>query len=114
VSAAPAVAQQDLRSPDARDAARLAEPGYYLEHPTQDLRSPDTRDATLISMGLREQPTTIAPAGHSSSTAATSSLGFDWADAAVGAAIMLGVLLVAAGGTVAFRRRAHRHHAIAG
>src|SRR3954453_7818421 len=40
VSAAP---RQDLRSPDARDAARSAEARQSNRH--QDLRSPDTRDA---------------------------------------------------------------------
>lgn len=37
-----AFAQQDLRSPDARDAARAAVS-------TQDLRSPDTRDAAVAA-----------------------------------------------------------------
>jgi hypothetical protein len=38
---ATAAAQQDLRSPDARDAAREA----GVVQPSQDLRSPDARDA---------------------------------------------------------------------
>jgi hypothetical protein len=48
VAAPTAVAQttnQDLRSPDARDAALAAEPAAG----TEDLRSPDARDAALAS-----------------------------------------------------------------
>jgi hypothetical protein len=43
-----AVAQQDLRSPDARDAALAAE---QADQPAagQDLRSPDARDAALAA-----------------------------------------------------------------
>jgi hypothetical protein len=40
----PASAQQDLRSPDARDAAIASQTRNY-----QDLRSPDARDAGLAS-----------------------------------------------------------------
>jgi hypothetical protein len=61
---APSANAQDLRSPDARDAA-LAQERYYGSYggsPAQDLRSPDARDAGLV------QPTppanTAEPVGH--------------------------------------------------
>lgn len=43
LAAPTAGAQQDLRSPDARDAALAAE--AQRGQPSQDLRSPDARDA---------------------------------------------------------------------
>jgi len=46
VFAAPATAQRDLRSPDARDAAGQATASLQAEVPARaDLRSPDARDA---------------------------------------------------------------------
>jgi hypothetical protein len=59
-----AFAQQDLRSPDARDAARAA-------INTQDLRSPDTRDAARAAINtqdLRSPDTRDAAIGHSAPT----------------------------------------------
>lgn len=44
-----AVAQQDLRSPDARDAALAAQQADPPAVGHQDLRSPDARDAALAS-----------------------------------------------------------------
>jgi hypothetical protein len=55
-----AFAQQDLRSPDTRDAALAAVN-------TQDLRSPDTRDAALAAVNtqdLRSPDTRDAAIGH--------------------------------------------------
>jgi hypothetical protein len=103
---------QDLRSPDARDAAALAQERYYSsdDGPAQDLRSPDARDAELISHGLlRLEPTrTPAPA-----TVATPSSGFDWVDAAIGAAAALGIALLASGAALVVRRRSHRDEPLA-
>ena len=81
-TAAPALATpyQDLRSADARDAARLAiaEQRRPPAHPTQDLRSPDTRDAArgvIVGAGVSAPARVVAPA----------TAGFDWGDAALGA-----------------------------
>ena len=88
----------DLRSPDARDAGRVAE-----ATPVQDLRSPDTRDAAL---GL----SVAAPASHASHAAPSVSDGFEWGDAGIGAAVMLALLSLAAG-TVLLTVRSRRHPA---
>ena len=90
--AAPAVAQQDLRSPDTRDAAAQT---------SQDLRSPDARDAAT---GPRTAPTFIVtPAPQA---VVETSSGFDWGSAAIGAAAILGLLAIGAGGVLVLRR----HH----
>ena len=98
-AAAPAAAEapyQDLRSADARYAAQLAQP-------TQDLRSPDTRDAArgvIVGAGV------TAPAREVASATA----GFDWGDAALGAAASFGALLVLGGtGARVLRTRPLRH-----
>jgi hypothetical protein len=65
----------------------------------QDLRSPDARDAALISQGLMEEPPeTIVVTSRPAP-------GFDWLDAAIGAAFALGVGLLGAAAVVATRRR---------
>jgi hypothetical protein len=92
---APAAAaqQQDLRSPDARDAARQASP-------VQDLRSPDTRDRAA-GRGPETAPTIQFVRVPESS-------GFDWDDAVIGAGAGLGLVLIAVGGaltTARIRRR---------
>ena len=80
---------QDLRSPDARDAAvQSAQP--------QDLRSPDTRD-------IAQDYAPPAPA----TPVAQSSDGFDWVSAAIGVAIVGGVLVLVIA-TVGSRRSAGR------
>ena len=81
---------QDLRSPDTRDAAGgyapSSVPGTVAV--TRDLRSPDTRDAAV---GYDPQPVP-QPA-----TLAIADEGFDWASAAIGGAVLGGlVLLIAA------------------
>ena len=95
---AEAAQNQDLRSPDTRDAATRAEP-------KQDLRSPDTRDAGE-GRGTYTAPNVIvvkvpepAPADG----------GIDWADAGIGVGGLLGLMLLALGGSlaVAHRRQAH-------
>jgi len=99
--AVPAQAQQDLRSPDARDAATIG--GDRVPAARQDLRSPDARDAAANPQNttVRAEPTTrivkITP-DH-----------FEWGDAAIGAAGMLALLLVLASSTIAWTR--HRHAA---
>ena len=92
VLAPPAAAQQDLRSPDTRDAA---ERGHM-----QDLRMPDTQDSA-VGRGLESAPVVeFVDVPHAD--------GFDWTDAAAGAATAIGIVLVGAGGaltTVRIRRR---------
>jgi hypothetical protein len=93
VLAPAAAAQQDLRSPDTRDAAERAQR-------TQDLRMPDTQDSAT-GRGLENAPVVEfvdVPEAD----------GFDVSDAALGAATGVGLLLIAAGGaaaTVKVRRR---------
>jgi hypothetical protein len=73
---------QDLRSPDARDVATAASV-------TQDLRSPDARDA-----GRPPAADTPTPVVEIREIPAS---GFDWGDAAIGAAVILGMCSIAAG-----------------
>jgi hypothetical protein len=94
---APAGAQtQDLRSPDTRDAATPAQVA-----PAQDLRSPDARD---VAAGRVSPTVVITPAPQQ--VVADSSSGFDWGSAAIGAAGILGLLAITAGGVLLVRR----HH----
>jgi hypothetical protein len=86
-----ALASQDLRSPDARDAGRPA------PAPVQDLRSPDTRDVAAHRA--------IPPAR----VVSVSSDGFDWGDAAIGAGGAAGLVLVLAGAGTALTRRRVTH-----
>jgi hypothetical protein len=106
-TAAPALATpyQDLRSADAREAARLAiaEQRMTPPQPTQDLRSPDTRDAArgvIVGAGVTAPVSRVAPAAT----------GFDWGDAALGAAASFGAMLLLAGaGARVLRTRPLRH-----
>jgi hypothetical protein len=101
IAAPAAAAEQDLRMPDTRDAARAAQQSHYT-----DLRSPDARDAgrvaaQLPSTGARNadlrSPDARDAAGRyvSTPTVATASpaSGFDWASALIGAAAGAGILL---------------------
>jgi hypothetical protein len=87
---ASALAGQDLRSPDARDAADGRYLGQY-----QDLRSPDARDAargvTVVSSAPAAQP--------------SSGAGVDWPSAGIGAAGFGALVLIGAAGAVTVRRR---------
>jgi hypothetical protein len=106
---------QDLRSPDARDAALM--PKLYYEEPAQDLRSPDTRDAALAAQGLLElKPTTtvgIDRTPGAATVATPADGGFDWVDAAIGAAGALGIAMLATGAALVVRRRSHRDQPLA-
>jgi hypothetical protein len=76
----------DLRSPDARDAAVLS-----TAIAAQDLRSPDAREAgtTGSLAGTVSSPDT-APAAVQ---AVTTDDGFEWSSAGIGAAAMLAIVL---------------------
>jgi hypothetical protein len=89
---------QDLRSPDARDAAREA---VGVSSPSQDLRSPDARDAARELPRVVVSPPVVevreAPSG-----------GFDWGDAGIGAAGTLGLFSIAAGSALLVTSRRRR------
>ncbi len=102
-TAAEAQSYQDLRSPDARDAATASEPRQY-----SDLRSPDARDAgrtpdTSVAQDLRSPD--ARDAGRTPVEVPTPVVeirevpgsGFDWGDAGIGAAGMLALFSIAAG-----------------
>ena len=104
---------QDLRSPDARDAGRPAETRQY-----SDLRSPDARDAAQagqVTQDLRspdardagrppvEVPTPVVEIREVPGN------GFDWGDAGIGAAGLLALLSITGGVTLmALGRRRRR------
>ena len=85
-NAAPAAdTYQDLRSPDARDAAIAS-----IESGKQDLRSPDARDAG-------REPTTVPVPEPVVEVREVPGGGFDWGDAGIGAAGLLALLSIAGG-----------------
>ena len=102
-----AAAQQDLRNPDTRDAARSSQQAP-ANSPSQDLRSPDTRDAAE-GRGTIHSPevTTVIKVPQASPTA---DAGLDWGDTGIGAAGMLGLILLGLGValTVTHRRQGPR------
>jgi hypothetical protein len=96
-ASAPAVAQaQDLRSPDAIAAGQPKAPQ------TQDYRTPDAVDPVETTTDLRApdnrvgQPTG-APAPARVRIVEIPSTGFGWGDAGIGAAGMLGLVMLAVG-----------------
>jgi hypothetical protein len=115
LAAPTAAAQQDLRSPDTRDAARTSSLAGTTSTPRQDLRSPDTRDyaegrgtfnAPEVTVVKLAQPAP-APVGDG---------GIDWGDVGIGAGGVLGLALLALGGTfaVVHRRQGARPMATTG
>jgi hypothetical protein len=101
VTAPAAVAQQDLRMPDTRDAAERSQ-----QRQRQDLRMPDTRDA---AEGRGPQTAPIVEVVEVPQPQAEPvAQGFDWGDAGLGALAGAGVLLLAAGGSVATVRLRRR------
>ena len=94
---------QDLRSPDAIDAAQhrgvyAPDSAYVLN---RDYGSPDAMDAGR-NLPPVQVPTIVADG--------TPSTGFDWGDAGIGAAGMFGLFAIAAGSALllTIRRRGHR------
>jgi hypothetical protein len=96
---APEVAS-DVQS-TARELARSAETAV------------SQRDSALISQGLTERPATNVVRVDGLASVPAPADAFDWLDAAIGAAGALGLALLAAGGTLAVRRRTHREGAVA-
>lgn len=87
---------QDLRSPDARDAAEGRTTSTPVPPAYQDRRSPDTRDAA------DGRGTAFAAAPVITVTGAD---GFKWSDAAIGAGGATGLLAIATAGGIAVRHR---------
>lgn len=101
---APAPAGADLRSVDARDAARAA-----LAPAGEDLRSADARDAGRPEPepvpGLPTWPIDPVPINAPAPVVADDApIAFQWEDAAVGAAGMLGLVLLLAGAAALITR----------
>lgn len=102
LAAAPAAATepvtQDLRSPDARDAAAAAIAKSKL--PAQDLRSPDARDAA----------NPVRPVVVQIPAAAPPDAGLEWDSAAIGALAGAGLMIsLVGGGVLIIRRRPGTH-----
>jgi hypothetical protein len=103
--------EQDLRSPDARDAAQRVQFAG-----TQDLRSPDAKDAALTHRSARAtaiDAQLIASSGRIAPTPPAEAVAprarpaedaFDWGSAAIGAGVAGGIALVAATGLGAAHR----------
>jgi hypothetical protein len=91
LAAAPAfaAAQQDLRSPDAREAAL-----------TQDLRSPDARDA-----GAGRLPGSVVVISAPGRQPVPVAQEFDWRAAWIGAGVAVGLVLIATSAALLLRRR---------
>jgi hypothetical protein len=86
--------------PVAAQARPLDPPLGLRDHPPQDLRSPDARDA---ARDVPPAPARSAPPAPSRSVTVVEDE-FEWMDAGIGAAVML-TLLAAAGGTVVLATR---------
>jgi hypothetical protein len=99
LAAPTAAAQQDLRSPDARDAAQAAQ--ARQDQQAQDLRSPDARDAGEGRGTFNAPEVTVVKV----TDPVPSSGGLDWGDAGIGAAGLLGVILLGLGITLAVTHR---------
>jgi hypothetical protein len=98
--------RQDLRSADARDAARSADARQGQPH--QDLRSPDTRDRRAEGRGTFSAPEiTVVKVTQP----VPPSAGIDWSDAGIGAGGMLALVLLALASILAV---VHRRHSAAG
>jgi hypothetical protein len=107
------LAQQDLRNPDSRDAATTsslagtASPRpFSFVAPTQELRSPDARDAADGRGTFNTPDVTVVKLPQPAPVHADR--GVDWADAGIGAAILLALAAGIAGATAIGRHRRHR------
>lgn len=101
-----ALAGRDLGTPVVRDAAASTQRA-------NDLRSPDARDAAAKpdASAAPQWPAHPQVLGHPASAAGettpiqgTASSGFDWGDAAIGAGAGCALVLTGVGGTLVVRR----------
>ena len=104
LAAPAALAQQDLRNPDTRDASTAP-----AVNPWQDLRAPDVVDAangrgTFSAPNVAIDKVPEPSVGMSSPSGG----GLDWADAGVGAGGMLATVLLAAATIAAVHRKQAR------
>jgi hypothetical protein len=100
LAAPTALARQDLRSPDARDAARATRAtSPQAASPPTDLRSPDARDAA----GPRQ--VVVLPAIERGRFAEADD--FDWGDAALGSGAAVALLLLGGAGALTLQRGRH-------
>lgn len=106
VTAAPAAygQPQDLRSPDAQDAAQHR--GIYEPMRPQDLRNPDTRDYA-DGRGTYNAPDVVVIEGPAPAPEPTVT-GIDWEDVGIGAGGLLGASLLALGGALLVVQRRTR------
>ncbi len=100
--AATVVKSTDLRSPDAVDA------GTPAKSPITDLRTPDAVDHGLGRGTFSAPDVTVVKVTEPVST------GFDWGDAGIGAGGLLGLVLIALGGTLAISHHRHGRTPLAG
>ena len=96
IAAPMAAAQQDLRSPDARDAA-------LSQEPVQDLRSADTRDHAA-GRGTFSAPEVVVVKLRQPAPAVDG--GIEWGDAGIGAAFLFGLLALGGSAAIGLRRHA--------
>jgi hypothetical protein len=97
-SAPAAIAQQDLRSPDAQDAGRAA-----AVQTSQDMRSPDASDAAEGRGTFSAPEVTVVRMTEPASPASAG--GLDRRDAAIGAGFAAALALIGLGGALALLRR---------
>jgi hypothetical protein len=103
-SVQPSSSPIDLRSPDARDAALAGEQsrrsaaasGVERSRPFTDLRSPDARDAAHPRQIVGLPPVEIVRTVEEG--------GFAWGDAAIGAGLLLALMLMGSAGLLVLRR----------
>jgi hypothetical protein len=107
--AGPAIAAtggQDMRSPDAVEAAAAPRPAFQ-----QDLRSPDASDVPaavvqdLRSPDAADSATAESLPAAGVTTQSASASGFDWSSAAIGAGGAIGLVAIALGSALALHRR---------
>jgi hypothetical protein len=103
-------AQQDLRSPDARDAA-TAHAQQRAENLTggvraPDLRTPDARDSATPVAATPVAATPVARTPHAPTVVEINSAqGFDWASAGIGAGGGIALVVMALAGAAAVTGR---------
>lgn len=100
----PATAYTDLRSPDARDSARIVEE-RQSQAQGMDLRSPDARDAAEGRGTFSAPEVTVVRIDEPSPS---SSGGLDWGDVGIGAGGLFGLILLTSGAILAVMHRKHR------
>jgi hypothetical protein len=111
-------AGQDLRSPDAREAAPVARAAHDLRSPDArsvvtpgvaytgaDLRSPDSRDAGEGRGTFSAPDVMVVKLDKPAPAAAPASDGLDWADAGIGAGALLALVALALGGAFVVTQR---------